>query len=127
MNKVLFTALLAVAMMGQLVSAQASEAAPSKAKVTMVKSKTVEKKVKVKAKKKKAYRKREMKTPMIAKHNIVLRSMPDRKGKIVGHMKKGAKIELQWCDTYGWCKLKGKNEFTSRYALKNAHLVKKAK
>ena len=54
---------------------------------------------------------------MIAKKNIILRDQPNRKGKIVKRLKKGSLVKIEWCKK-NWCKVKGTNLYTARYALK---------
>lgn len=49
---------------------------------------------------------------------IVVRNKPFIKAKIVAHMKKGTKLDIQSCDKFGWCKLSGKKEYVAGYALK---------
>jgi hypothetical protein len=73
------------------------------------------------AKAKKAYKKYAQKSEMVARYTTALHSKAMHKAKIVGQLKKGQKVALEWCDSYDWCKLKGKNEFVAKYTLKPMH------
>jgi phosphate-selective porin len=116
MKKILISSIIAA---GLLISAtQAAETkAPAKAPV----EKTVAKKtVAPKTTTKKVVAKKHMVAmgKFIAKKATVIRNAPSRKGKVVGHVKKGEKLAIQSCDKYSWCKLEGKKEFISKAVLR---------